>query len=102
MRRPSKRKVIGSKWVFKLKSGIHGVEKPIFKARLVANGYSQREGVDYQDVFSPVVKHLSIRFMLSITVNLDLELEQLDIKTMFLHGTLEENIYMEQPEEFQV
>ena len=95
MRRPSKHKVIGCKWVFKLKSGIHGIEKPRFKAQLVAKGYSQREGIDYLDVFSPVVKHVSIRFMLSITVNLDLELEQLDVKTRFLHGTLEEDIYME-------
>ena len=51
---------------------------------------------------SPVVKHISIRFLLSISVYLDLELKQLDVKTMFLHGTLEEEIYMEQPERFQV
>ena len=75
MKRPSKRKVIGCKWVFKLKSGIPGVEKPRFKARLVAKGYSQRESIDYQDVFSPIVKHVSIRFMLSILVNQNLELE---------------------------
>ena len=75
VKRPSKRKVIGCKWVFKLKSGIPGVEKPRFKARLVAKGYSQRESIDYQDVFSPIVKHVSIRFMLSILVNQNLELE---------------------------
>ena len=84
--------MIGWKWVFKLNSGIPGVEKPRFKVRLVVKGYSQREGIHYQDVFSPVVKHVSIRFMLSIKVNLDSELEQLDVKTVFLHGTLEEEI----------
>ena len=63
-------------------------------------GYSQREGVDYNEIFSPVVKDVSIRLMLSIVVNLDLELEQMDVKTDFLHGSLEERILMEQPEGF--
>lgn len=94
---PKDKKVIGCKWIYKRKSGIPGVEEPRFKSRLVAKGYSQREGVDYQEIFSPVVKHVSIRLMLSIVVDKDLELEHLDVKTAFLHGTIEEDIYMEQP-----
>ena len=96
--RPEGQKVIGCKWVFKLKSGIQGVEEQRYKARLVAKGYAQVEGIYYNEVFSPVVKHTTIRLMLSMVVELDLELEQLDVKTAFLHGNLEERILMEQPE----
>ena len=91
-------KSIGCKWVFKRKAGIAGVEKPRFKARLVAKGYSQKEGIDFQEIFSPVVKHVSIRLLLSIIVHLDMELQQMDVKTAFLHGYLDETIYVDQPE----
>ena len=101
VKRLKDRKVIGCKWVYRKKPGIPGVEKPRHKSRLVAKGYSQREGIDYQEVFSPVVKHVSIRFLLAITVNEDLELEQLDVKTAFLHGVIEEEIFMEQPDGFE-
>ena len=86
------------RWLYKWKPGIPGVEEPRYKSRLVAKGYSQKEGIDYQEIFSPVVKHVSIRVMLSIVVDQDLELEQLDVKTAFLHGTIDEEIYMSQPE----
>lgn len=102
VKRPKDRKVIGCKWVYRKKPGIPGVEKPRHKSRLVAKGYSQREGIDYQEVFSPVVKHVSIKLLLAITVQEDLELEQLDVKTAFLHGFIEEEIYMEQPEGYVV
>ena len=65
-----------------------------YKARLVAKGYSQVEGVDYGEIFSPVTKMTSIRFLLSIAVAYDLEIEKMDVKTAFLHGDLEEEIYM--------
>ena len=98
--RPAKAKLVGCRWLFKLKPGIPGVEDERYKGRLVAKGYSQTEEIDYNEIFSPVVKHVSIRLMLSIVENLNLELEQMDVKTDFLHGSLEERILMEQPEGF--
>ncbi|KAG8473481.1 hypothetical protein CXB51_035654 [Gossypium anomalum] len=96
------KKAVRCKWVFKKKEGTPGVEEPRYKARLVAKGYSQIPGVDFTDVFSPVVKHSSIRALLGIVAMHDLELEQLDVKTAFLHGELEEDIYMQQPKGFIV
>lgn len=74
VKRPEKKRVIGCRWVYKKKPVIPGVEDPRFKSRLVAKGYSQVEGIDYNEVFAPVVKHVSIRLMLSLVVNEDLEL----------------------------
>ena len=91
---PKGKKPIGCKWVFKKKEAILEKEGERFKARLVAKGYSQRHGIDYDEVFSPVVKHTSIRAVLALVVDQDLELE-LDVKTAFLHGNLEEEIFME-------
>jgi hypothetical protein len=71
------------------------VEK--YKSRLVAKGYSQVEGIDFGDIFSHVAKLTSIRFMLYVVVVFDFEVEQMDVKTTFLHGDLEEEIYMKQP-----
>ena len=97
---PKSKKAVRCKWVYKRKEGTLGVEEARYKARLVAKGYSQTPGVDFTDVFSPVVKHSSIRALLGIVALHDLELEQLDVKTAFLHGELEEDIYMQQPEGF--
>ncbi|KAE8713420.1 hypothetical protein F3Y22_tig00110210pilonHSYRG00105 [Hibiscus syriacus] len=69
---------------------------------LVAKGYAQTEGVDYNEVFSPFVKHSSIRILLALVAQLDLELVQMDVKTAFLHGDLDEEIYMTQPDGFKV
>ena len=82
-----------------MKKGVDGkVER--YKARLVAKGYSHMEGVDYHEIFSPIVKLVSICIVLALVALLDLELEKLDVKTTFLHGDLDEDIYMEQPEGF--
>ncbi|KAL9268540.1 Retrovirus-related Pol polyprotein from transposon TNT 1-94-like protein, partial [Drosera capensis] len=72
------------------------------KARLVVKGFGQKQGIDFEEIFSPVVKMTSIRAVLGLVAGLDLELEQLDVKTAFLHGDLEEEIYMVQPEGFEV
>lgn len=75
---------------------------PRYKARLVVKGFSQRKGIDFEEIFSPVVKMSSIRIVLSLAASLDLEIEQMDVRTAFLHGDLEEEIYMIQPEGFVV
>ncbi|GJY41439.1 retrotransposon protein, putative, ty1-copia subclass [Tanacetum coccineum] len=89
--------MVSSKWLFKIKEGIEGVQKPRYKARLVARGFTQRACIDYNKVFSLVVRHTSIRVILALTACKDYELEQLDVKTAFLHVNLEEVIYMKQP-----
>ena len=73
--KPKDQKVVGCKWINKRKPGIPGVEQARFKARVVAKGFSQREGIDYHEVFSPVVKHTSIRLVLALVALYDLELE---------------------------
>ena len=93
---PSGRKPIGCKWVFKTKQDCNGkVER--YKARLVAKGYSQKHGVDYDETFSPVVRYSSIRALLAFAVKNRMLIHQMDVVTAFLNGTLEEEIYMEQP-----
>ncbi|KAG8503427.1 hypothetical protein CXB51_001333 [Gossypium anomalum] len=99
---PKGKKFVCCTWVFKKKEGTPGVEEPRYKAMLVAKGYIQIPGVDFTDVFSPVVKHSSIRALLGIVAMHDLELEKLNAKTTFLHGELEGDIYMQQPEGFTV
>ena len=94
MKLPKGKKVIWCKWVFKRKEGTSGIDDARYKAKLVAKGYSQIPGVDFTDVFSPVVKHSSIRALLGIVTRYDLALEKLNKKTAFLHRELKEDIYM--------
>jgi hypothetical protein len=67
----------------------------------VVKGFNQKQGIDFDEIFSPVVKMSSIRVILGLTASLDLELEQMDVKTAFLHGDLKEEIYMVQLEGFE-
>lgn len=96
---PEGRTTIQNKWVFDIKPG-HNDSPPRFKARLVAKGFTQEFGVDYEETFAPVLKHSALRVVLGLIAALDLETILLDVKTAFLYGTLDEEIYMAQPEGF--
>jgi hypothetical protein len=98
-KRPTDKNVVKCRWVYAYKRGPDG-EIVRYKARLVAKGFSQRPGVDYGEISSPVAASDAYRVLFSIVASEDLELLQLDIKTAFLHGVLDEEIYMEQPEGF--
>ena len=94
VRQPKGRKAIQCKWVFEKKEGTLGVENARYKVRIVSKGYNQIPIVDFTNVFSPVVKDSSIRALLKIMAFHYYELEWLDVKIAFLHGELEEDIYM--------
>ncbi|KAM6514095.1 hypothetical protein FALCPG4_18898 [Fusarium falciforme] len=96
---PPGRKALRGKWVFKLKRGENG-EILRYKARFVVRGFEQREGIDFNETFASVVKPMSYKMIFAITAALDLELEQMDVKTAFLYGLVTEEIYVEQPEGF--
>ena len=89
-----------NKWVYRLKEEPDGTTR--YKAMLVAKGFQQKEGIDYTEICSPVVKLSTIRTVLSIVAVEDLHLEQLDVKIAFLHGDLNEDIYMRQPHGYVV
>ncbi|KAE8735884.1 hypothetical protein F3Y22_tig00000329pilonHSYRG00358 [Hibiscus syriacus] len=97
---PEDKKPICCKWVYKKKPTVTEKEGEKFKACLVAKGFSHQKGVDYDEIFSPVVRHTSIRSILALVASWDLYLEQMDVETAFLHSDLEEQIYMRQPEGF--
>ena len=96
---PAGKKALQNKWVFRIKDESDGSKR--YKARLVVKGFQQKKGIDYNEIFSPVVKMTTIRLVLSIVAAENLHLEQLDVKTAFLHGDLDEDIYMVQPEGFE-
>ena len=94
---PEGKNIVGNKWVFKVKRDENG-DVQRYKARLVAQGYSQTEGVDYNEVFSPVVRNTTIRSLLALSNAKDWEVHQMDVRTALLQGNLEEEVYMRQPD----
>jgi histone deacetylase 1/2 len=93
---PKGKNVIGCMWVYKVKrKADYSIDR--YKARLVAKGFKQRYGIDYDDTFSTAVKAATIRLVVSIAVSKGWSLRQLDVQNAFLHGVLEEEVYMHQP-----
>lgn len=98
---PSDRKPVRCKWVYQKMTNLDGsIVK--FKSRLVAKRYTQQHGIDYDWTFSPVVKYESIRTVLAIAVQQYMSMVQFDIQSAFLHGSLDTEIYMQQPPSFEV
>jgi hypothetical protein len=96
---PVGKELIGCKWVFRLKRKADGsIDK--YKARLVAQGFKQREGVDFTETFAPVAKFSSIRALLALAAHYDLEVDQMDVVSAYLNGDIDADIYMKQPEGF--
>jgi hypothetical protein len=93
--------VVSSRWLFKIKHTADGsIEK--YKARFVACGFSQKEGIDYEEPFAPVARYTSIRTIISLAAKMKWKLHQMDVKTTFLNGVIEEEVYIEQPQGFEV
>jgi len=98
--KPLQKNIIGTKWVFKNKLNEQG-EVTRNKARLVAQGYSQQEGIDYTETFAPVARLEAIRLLLSYAINHGILLYQMDVKSAFLNGVIEEEVFIKQPPGFE-
>ena len=96
VQKPHDHKIVGCKWVFKYELGLDGqIEK--YKACLAAHGFSQVEGIDYNETFVPVTKFKSIWLLLALSVCYGWEIHQMDVKSAFSNGELNEEIYMQVP-----
>src|SRR4051812_19224796 len=96
---PDGRKAVENKWIFKKKTEIDD-NITVYKARLVTKGFRQIQGVYYDETFSPVANLKSVRILLAIAAFFDYEIWQMDVKTVFLNGDIEEELYMVQPKGF--
>jgi histone deacetylase 1/2 len=97
---PPHKKAIGCKWVFRVKENPDGTVNK-FKARLVAKGFLQTAGFDFTETFSPVIKPITIRIILTLAVTFKWQVQQIDINNAFLNGILQEEVYMTQPSGFE-
>jgi transposase InsO family protein len=98
--RPKDRKVINTRWVFHIKRRIDGsIEKR--KGRFVAKGYTQLPGIDFNETYAPVVSHTAIRLIIALATQYDFTIHQMDVKSAFLHGKIDMELYIEQPEMFE-
>ena len=94
--RPKDKKMVSSKWIYKTKHSVDGGIKK-YKARFVAHGFFQKEGIDYEETFAPVARYTSIRAILAIAVVMKWKVHQMDVKTTFLNGVVEDEVYVEKP-----
>lgn len=88
VKRPEKWRIVRCKWIYRIKEALTVTEPKMLKAKLIAKGYTQNDGIDFNEVFSHVVRYVSIRVFLPIITVQNLELKQLDVKTTFLHREL--------------
>jgi hypothetical protein len=91
--RPKRKDVVSSKWLYKIKHVDGSFEK--HKARFVARGFSQKEGIDYEETFSLVARYTSIRTVIALAAKMKWKLHQMEVKTVFLNGVIEEEVYIE-------
>jgi hypothetical protein len=99
--RPRNKYVVYSKWIYKIKHAADGsIEK--HKARFVARGFYQKEGIDYEETFSLVARYTSIITIIALVAKMKWKLHQMDVKIVFLNGVIEEEVYIEQPQGFEV
>jgi Reverse transcriptase (RNA-dependent DNA polymerase) len=101
VKRPPNTNIVGNRWIFHIKrDNLGSVNK--FKLRLVAQGFSQIAGLDYNETYSPTIRFTTIQLILALACKYDLELQHIDIKGAYLNGKLEDDVYMRQPESFVV
>ena len=94
--KPKNKSVVSLKWIYKIKHAIGGsIEK--YKARFVARGFSQKDGIDCEETFAPIAMYTSIRTIMALASMIKCDLHQMDVKTTFLNGVIEEEVYIEQP-----
>ena len=98
---PEDRKLVTTKWVFRPKYDIHGVIVK-YKARLVARGFEQIYGKDFDETYSPVTRLSSLRLLFALATQFELDLQQIDVETAFLNANLQEEVYIEVPQGVQI
>jgi hypothetical protein len=99
--RPKSKDVVSSKLLYKIKHDVNGSTEK-YKARFVSRGFFQKEGIDYEETFSLVAKHTSIRTIIALAAKMKWKLHQMNVKTTFLNGVIEEEVYIKQPQGFEV
>ena len=98
--KPKNKSVVSSKWIYKIKHVVDGsIEK--YKERFVARGFSQKEGIDYEETFALVARYTIIRTIMALDSMMKWDLHQMDVKTTFLNSMIEEEVYIEQPQGFE-